>query len=554
MTPDELGRMLALVGAYLPSALRTRFFALLPEGLGALAQKQVEEVSQQTAEQLSVVERSLLSDLQARFGDEEVTAEIEALPLRVVDVLALVLRKTSISKQVDMIRRLPEDVQSEVFHLIAAQSWAAWERRLGPAELEWMFSLRDALDLSDFEASPQLAAEILRQIQNPADVRRNLTYLYEKEPDSTGYIQNHLYGFESLVKLPDRELQGVLKRVDHWDLILAMRSVPANVRRKIMSNLSQRRAALFEEDEATLEEVDDAQVEMVQHQILDRARLLYEAGDLHTYLGSIAGQESDLEQVTQKQASGGSTKKDFVPPSKKAESKKYAIGLLVALLIIAGGWGGMYWARSFHTPPPVASSERPALADQSNENETEGRDSKKTAPKKSAPLGTAAVVSGRALLMSGESVRPLNNTELQVGDRVKTDAQGSASVDLANDVGKLQIEPQSEVAMEQADEAQHGVPRLDLRVGNIWVQVKDPALEVTSPLVQVTASEGALYHLRITLNATTVLTVHGGTVWVQEKNGGGLHVLGLGERLRVEPDGDVYRDRHVEVSKWVGER
>ncbi|MBT3602316.1 MAG: hypothetical protein HN521_04545, partial [Candidatus Latescibacteria bacterium] len=51
-----------------------------------------------------------------------------------------------------------------------------------------------------------------------------------------------------------------------------------------------------------------------------------------------------------------------------------------------------------------------------------------------------------------------------------------------------------------------------------------------------------------------VLSVHGGTVWVQAIDGGGLHVLGLGERLRVEPDGDISRDRHVEASKWVGER
>ena len=554
MTSDDLGRMLALVAAYLPPALRSRLLALLPEGLDKPAQKHVEEVSKLTPEQLSVVERSLLSDLKARFGEEDVTSEIEALPLRVADVLALVLRKASISKNADLVRRLPEELQSEIFHLNAAQSWAAWERRLGPAELEWVISLRDALGLADFEASPQFVAEILRQIQNPADVRRNLTYLYEKEPDSTGYIQNYLYGFESLVKLPDRELQGVLKSVDHWDLILAMRSVPANVRRKIMSNLSQRRAALFEDDEATLEQVDEAQVEMVQHQILDRARMLYELGDVHTYLGSIAGQESDPDLLVKSQRSGHSKKKDFDPPQKKPTSKKYVMGLLGGILILLGGWGGMHWARSYHSPNPVSDTGRAAIDSQSFEADAEKRGKQKTSQGGAASLGTAAVLSGRALLMTGESVRALDSKGLKAGDRIQTDAQGRASVDLANDIGKLQVEPDSDMAFGEAEDTHPGSPRLDLRVGNVWVQVKDPALEVTSPLVQVTASEGALYHLRITLNATTVLSVHGGTVWVQAIDGGGLHVLGLGERLRVEPDGDISRDRHVEASKWVGER
>jgi len=552
MTPNELGRLLALIGAHLPSALSTRFLGLLPTDLKNIASLQVEPVRQLEREQLSVVEQVLLSDLEALFGDEDVTSELEVLPLRVADVLALILRKGTISRSADVVRRLPDDLQSEILHLLAAQNWAAWERRLGAGELKVMVALRDALGLTDFEVSPQFVAEILHQIQTPLDVRRNLTYMYEKEPDSTGYIQNYLYGFEALVKLPDRELQIVLQGVDHWDLILAMRSVPANVRRKILANLSQRRAKMFEDDEATLQEVEEAQVEMLQHQIIDRARLLYEAGQIHTYLGSIVGQEGDIDLSVVSSDGSGSGGKSFAALVKKKDPQKYVVGLVAILVMVVMGVVFINWFGASQMSLDVTGNGKVLVTDQIEDGEVITREEGGVSQRARKNLGNAAVISGRALLMTGESVRSLNDAEIKQGDRIKTDSDGRASVVLAGDVGQMQIEPETDVQVGQADASEPGTPQLDLRVGNIWVKVKDPALEVSSPLAQITASEGALYHLRITLNATTTLSVHGGTVWVQASNGGGLHVLGLGERLRIEPNGNINRDRHVEMSKWQG--
>jgi flagellar motor switch protein FliG len=550
MTPNELVRLLALIGAHLPSVLSARFVGVLPTELKNMVSLQVEPVRHLEREQLSVVEQALLSDLDALFDDEG-AAEREILPLRVADVMALVLRQATISRSADVIRRLPDDLQSEILHLLAAQSWAAWERRLGTGELQVMVALKDALGLPHFEVSPQFVAEILHQIQTPQDVRRNLTYMYEKEPDSTGYIQNYLYGFESLVKLPDRELQVVLQGVDHWDLILAMRAIPANVRRKILSNLSQRRTKMFEDDEATLENVDDAQVEMLQHQILDRARLLYEAGQIHTYLGSVVGQEGDVD-LSAVSLGGGGEGKSLAGLEKKKAPSKYVAGLIAILAMIGMGFVFVNWFGQSQISIDATKSGKVLVSDEVEDGGEITRDEGRTVQRMGKNLGSAAVISGRALLMTGESVRSLNDSEIKMGDRIKTDSDGRASVVLTGDVGQMQVEPDTDVQVGQVDSSEPGAPQLDLRVGNIWVKVKDPALEVRSPLAQITASEGALYHLRITLNATTTLSVHGGTVWIQASNGGGLHVLGLGERLRIDPDGDIDRDRHVEISKWQG--
>jgi hypothetical protein len=554
MTPVELGRMLALVGVHLPTAIKSRFFSFLPKELHESALKQADAVQNLAREHLSIVEQVLLSDLEALFGDKEVTNEIEALPLRVSDVLALVLRQAPIPRSADFVRRLPDDMQCEILHVIAAQSWAVWDRRLGAAESAAMAALRDGLGLVEFEASPEIVSKILHHIQAAQDVRRNLTCMYEKDPDSTGHIQDSLFGFDSLIKLPDRELQDVLQGVDHWDLILAMRSAPANMRRKVLSNLSARRAALFTDNEATLKEIDDAQVEMMQHQILDRARLLYEAGAIRTYLGSLAGQDSELELSQAVGASALPDGKSFQSPDKGRAKKNYGVGILVILLLLGGGYGAVTWFGQRHLPQSDYGKGKTIQTDQEEDEPDVAQADTRVAHRRSSKLGKAAILSGTALLMTGEKVRTLAENELKPGDKIKTGAAGRASVALSNELGQLQVEPETEVQFGQPEQAAPGPPRLDLRVGNIWVQVQDPTLEVTSPLAQVTGSKGALYHLRITLNATTILSVHRGTVWVQALEKGGLHVLGVGQRLRIEPGGEIRRDRHTEVSKWVGGR
>lgn len=550
MSPDELSRALALMASFLPSALRARFLGLFPEPFHQVALQQVETVQDVPLAQLSVVEQVLVQDLEAQFGDSDAAAEAEALPLRFADVLALVLHKAGVKKGADIVRRLPESLQSEVLHMIAAYSWSVWERRLGATELAFLTAIQNALEIQDFDASPELVGEMLHAIQNPADVRRNLTYMYEKEPDSTAHIQNYLFGFESLVRLPDRELQHVLNGVDHWDLILAMRNAPANLRRKVLGNLSQRRVAMFEDDEAVLEEVDAAQVEMLQHQIMDRARLLYEAGELHTYLGSIDGQKGDLAgDVKETVTLPGGGKKQIITHNKKSK-RQYGAGVLMIGLVLLLGAGAGYVLQHVSKDEPSAGKGKASFGTPQADNSAV-RDDKKGSKSHSRPLAQAAVVSGKALLMSGESIRPLDAAELQAGDRIQTDQQGRARVSLSDESGELQVEPESEVEIATETRGEPGPPRLDLRVGNIWVQVKDPALVVTSPLAEITASEGAMYHLRITLNATTEVSVHTGTVWVQANEGKGLHVLGAGERLKLDSNGDVDRDRHFETSQWM---
>ena len=84
-------------------------------------------------------------------------------------------------------------------------------------------------------------------------------------------------------------------------------------------------------------------------------------------------------------------------------------------------------------------------------------------------------------------------------------------------------------------------PRLDLRLGNIKVNVTDPELEVTSPLASVKATIGTQYRIRVVMDATTIVTVASGVVWLKPTVGErrGMMVLQPGDEARITPSGSV---------------
>lgn len=540
MNHADVCDVMALIAAYLQPPVRTRVLGLLPDELRESAMRRMET----PFDDLSGVAGKLKIELVALFGDAGAD-ESDLSPLRVADVLAFVAMRGTPQQAAEIVRRLPEAVEAEVVHLIAAQDMQVLKRRLDGDEWAFVQALSEVL--GERIADPAFAAQMLRHIQNPGIVRRILTGMHDKDPDSAGQVQDLMFGFNELVRLPDRELQMVLRGVDHWDLILALRPAPVALRRKIISNLSERRATLVEEDGNVLEDVDDAQVAMVQQQIVDRARLLYESGDVHTYMGSIDRGEVTAEAEEQPLPDGGI---HHIRTPAKAR-RQYGAGIAVGIFTIVLGALFLIWFD--RSPQPMSSSGRVRVlpGDQAADVDSamaQERGGFRARPRPGA-LGNAAVISGRALLMSGESVRSLDEG-IQPGDRIKTDAEGRAEVSLWGDSGQVQIEGESEVQLGQADQPSGETPRLDMRVGNIWVRVKNPILEMTSPLAAVTASEGALYRLRIALNATTTLTVHEGTAWVKNRADGEVVVLGAGERLRIEPGGRMVRDRHEEAVDW----
>jgi len=122
-------------------------------------------------------------------------------------------------------------------------------------------------------------AEILNHADRPTE-RNVLDELAKTDEELAEEIRSLLFVFEDIVKLDDRAVQAVLKEVDDADLALALRGVGEEVREKVLSNMSERRAAMLIEEIEYQPPQRKAVVEEAQGRIVAEIRRLEDAGEL----------------------------------------------------------------------------------------------------------------------------------------------------------------------------------------------------------------------------------------------------------------------------------
>jgi len=89
-----------------------------------------------------------------------------------------------------------------------------------------------------------------------------------------------MFVFEDIVTLDDRSVQLILRQVDAKDLAMALKGVRAEVREKIMTNVSSRAADNLREEMERLGKVRLKSVEEAQGAIVRVLRALEEAGQI----------------------------------------------------------------------------------------------------------------------------------------------------------------------------------------------------------------------------------------------------------------------------------
>lgn len=126
-------------------------------------------------------------------------------------------------------------------------------------------------------------------VKNVADIFNTLERSYEdslmekiKEriPDMATRIQELMFVFEDLVKIPDKDFQLVLREVATDKLALAMKGADQSLMEKVKRNMSSRAAEIFTDDMETLGPVKISDVEAAQKEILATVKQLGDSGQI----------------------------------------------------------------------------------------------------------------------------------------------------------------------------------------------------------------------------------------------------------------------------------
>ena len=104
-----------------------------------------------------------------------------------------------------------------------------------------------------------------------------LSKINETNEETAMRIQEEMFVFEDLKKIPDKDFQLVLREVETDSLVLALKGADKALEEKVLRNMSTRAAEMFAEDMENLGPVKVTEVESAQKKILVATKQLSDA-------------------------------------------------------------------------------------------------------------------------------------------------------------------------------------------------------------------------------------------------------------------------------------
>lgn len=123
------------------------------------------------------------------------------------------------------------------------------------------------------------AAEILNFLESALE-EKALEEIGGIDAELAAKIQDSMFVFENLKDLDDRSIQALLRETETEMLLVALKGADADLREKILKNMSKRAAETLREDLEARGPVRVSEVETAQKEILAIARRMAEAGEI----------------------------------------------------------------------------------------------------------------------------------------------------------------------------------------------------------------------------------------------------------------------------------
>jgi flagellar motor switch protein FliG len=207
--------------------------------------------------------------------------------------IALVVANLHTVLAAQVLARLPEAMQPDIALRIARMG------ETSPSVIQQVEEvIRQRLTtVVEQEYSSAGGAKALADILNHADrstERAVLDHLGATDQDLAEEVRRMLFVFEDIATLEDRAIQQVLREANQKDLVLALRGVPEAVKEKLLANMSERGAAMLQEEMEIQQPQRRRDVEAAQGRIVAVVRRLEEAG---TIVLSTGEGESEEEAV-----------------------------------------------------------------------------------------------------------------------------------------------------------------------------------------------------------------------------------------------------------------
>ncbi len=193
--------------------------------------------------------------------------------------IALILAHLDSTKKCEVLRRLPENIQTEVVLRIASLDFISPNLIAQVDEvLKQELATLGSIDTQQL-GGVQPIAEMLN-IMDKTSEQNIMTKVEEKDPELAEEIKKLMFVFEDIIFIDDRGMQTLLKEIPNDKLVIALKTAPDEIKNKIFKNISKRAGELLKEDLEALGPVRLSDVESAQQEIVNVAKKLESEGKI----------------------------------------------------------------------------------------------------------------------------------------------------------------------------------------------------------------------------------------------------------------------------------
>ncbi|MFM2091764.1 MAG: hypothetical protein RLZZ127_2253 [Planctomycetota bacterium] len=202
-------------------------------------------------------------------------------------VISLVVAHLEPAIAADVMRDMPDELRYEVIKRIASTGELPIEL---VRQIDEMMEVRAfALGKSRVDDQGNRRYKTVAQMLNIADPsvsKAILERLNKEAPQLATDIQQLMFVFEDLIKIPDKDFQKVLGEIEKNDLLLSLRAAPPEVTEKIYNNLSARAREGMQEEMEMMGAKPLGEIEEAQKRILQHVRGMEERGEIRVQRGN----------------------------------------------------------------------------------------------------------------------------------------------------------------------------------------------------------------------------------------------------------------------------
>lgn len=196
-----------------------------------------------------------------------------------VHVISIVVSYLKPNKASQVLESLPPEAQAQVVKRIA---------RLGRISPEVLSSIEESLRerirtqgkvVVDEIDGQSVLADILKHMEI-GDENRILEALRENHGDLAEEIRERLFTFESILDIPDVQLQTVLHKYPDRDLAAIIKGKSPELEEKVLSNVSERRRDFIQDERQNLGPMKRSEVDKITKDFLSHIRQQVEEGEI----------------------------------------------------------------------------------------------------------------------------------------------------------------------------------------------------------------------------------------------------------------------------------